>query len=369
MTVMAVAEKAENLPETLEARVLLLAPVGRDGPLTVQVLQEAGFPVTLCHTIPTLCQEMEAGAGAVLITTEALREAESTRLIAQLKHQPPWSDLPIVLLSNDAARTGLDALALPLGNVTVLERPLSRAALLMAIRAALRARQRQYQVRDLLAETERARAEAERQQAYIETLNERLQRAMTETHHRVKNNLQIIAAMIDMQMLESGGAIPIDEMKRLGMHIRVLASVHDLLTQEAKRDGEAQSVSSQAVLEQLITMIRQTTASRPIRYHLQEARLAARQCTAVALIVNELVSNALKYGTGTIEVFFEVAGDQARLKVCDDGEGFPADFDPATAANTGLELVERLARWDLSGQTRYQNLPQGGACVVVTMPL
>jgi len=369
MTVMAITEEAEKRSEAVEARVLLLAPVGRDGPLTAQALEGAGFGVALCHTIPALCQELQAGAGAILITTEALRETEVGRLIELLKRQPPWSDLPIVLLSNDAARTGLDALALPLGNVTVLERPLSRAALLMAIRAALRARQRQYQVRDLLAETERARAEAERQQAHIEALNERLQRAMIETHHRVKNNLQIIAAMIDMQMLESEDAVSIEEMWRLSMHIRVLAAVHDLLTQEAKQDGRANSVSSQEVLERLLTMIQQTAASRPIRPHLQEARLSARQCTAVALIVNELVSNALKYGTGAIEVYFTALAGRAELKVCDDGSGFPADFDPAKAANTGLELVERLARWDLGGQTRYQNLAQGGACVMVTMPL
>src|SRR5579871_5554874 len=216
MTVMAITEEAEKRSEAVEARVLLLAPVGRDGPLTAQALEGAGFGVALCHTIPALCQELQAGAGAILITTEALRETEVGRLIELLKRQPPWSDLPIVLLSNDAARTGLDALALPLGNVTVLERPLSRAALLMAIRAALRARQRQYQVRDLLAETERARAEAERQQAHIEALNERLQRAMIETHHRVKNNLQIIAAFVDMQAMEETETLPTEEFRRLG---------------------------------------------------------------------------------------------------------------------------------------------------------
>src|SRR5690348_7241105 len=101
MTVLAVTEEAKQSAKGSEERVLLLAPVGRDGPLTAQALEGGGFAVTLCHALTALCQEVQAGAGTILITTEALREAEAGRLIELLKRQPPWSDLPIVLLSND----------------------------------------------------------------------------------------------------------------------------------------------------------------------------------------------------------------------------------------------------------------------------
>ena len=59
----------------------------------------------------------------------------------------------------------------------------------------------------------------------------------------------------------------------------------------------------------------------------------------------------------------------ARLEVCDDGPGFPPGFDPLKSANTGIELIESMGRWDLCGEILYQNRPTGGACVVITFPL
>ena len=56
------------------------------------------------------------------------------------------------------------------------------------------------------------------------------------------------------------------------------------------------------------------------------------------------------------------------MQVTDDGPGFPPDFDPVLSAHMGLELVERLSRWDLKGQIRYENRPGGGAQVTLTIP-
>ena len=57
------------------------------------------------------------------------------------------------------------------------------------------------------------------------------------------------------------------------------------------------------------------------------------------------------------------------LQRSDDGNGFPADFDPRTAANTGLQLIESTARWDLRGDVRYDNHARGGGRVTVTFPI
>lgn len=203
----------------------------------------------------------------------------------------------------------------------------------------------------------------------IETLNQRLQRSMTETHHRVKNNLQVIAAMVDMRMLDDPDIIHPSEMRRLGMHVRTLAAVHDLLTEEAKEDGEAHWLSAQEVLERLVGMLQCTSDQRKIVCRLQDARLSARQGTSLALITNELISNALKYGHGNIQVDLINNGERAELRVCDDGPGFPDSFDPNLTVSTGLELVQNLSRWDLGGDSRYFNGPKGGACVAITMPV
>lgn len=85
--------------------------------------------------------------------------------------------------------------------------------------------------------------------------------------------------------------------------------------------------------------------------------------------MNELVANALKHGKKEAEVCFIRNGQDATLTVSDDGNGLPEDFDPQTAANTGLELVGSLVRVDLRGSVVFDNLPHGGGRVVVTFPL
>jgi PAS domain S-box-containing protein len=219
--------------------------------------------------------------------------------------------------------------------------------------------------------TERKRAEEElqRQREQIEMLNTRLRRAMAETHHRVKNNLQVVAALVDMQLLDANDTVPAREVARLGMHIRTLAAIHDLLTDVAKTDVGAGIVSSQAVLDRLLPMIQETVGSRPVRFHVQDVQLPYRHGTSMAVLVNELVSNAVKHGQGEIAVIFTGAGDQARLEVYDEGIGFPRNFNPRARANTGLELIESISRWDLQGQTAYQNRPEGGARVSITFPV
>lgn len=219
--------------------------------------------------------------------------------------------------------------------------------------------------------TDRKRAEEEqaRHSAEIESLNRRLQRAMTETHHRVKNNLQLISALIDMQRSTLDDMMPASEFTRLSANVRALSVIHDILTQEAKAGSDQESLSVKAVLDQLIQALEQTTGGRPIVAEIEDARLAGRQATTLALVTNELVSNALKHGKGQTEIQFTTEGNMATFAVCDDGPGFPPGFDGKTAANTGLQLVEHIAGWDLQGKISYDNRPEGGARITVTFPI
>ena len=220
-----------------------------------------------------------------------------------------------------------------------------------------------------VAERRKAEASLEKNRAYVEALNMRLQQAMTETHHRVKNNLQLIAAMIDMRLMEGTPSISSHEIHRLGSYVRTLAGVHDILTQQAKADGEAHWLSARQVLNTLLPMLQEGAGERKIKFHIEDAQLSARQGTSLALVTNELVSNALKHGKGMVEVTLKVTADKALLEVCDDGPGFAPDFDPALTANTGLELVENLSRWDLGGEAHYNNREGGGAIVDIAVSL
>ncbi len=205
-------------------------------------------------------------------------------------------------------------------------------------------------------------------QRQIEALNIRQRRSMTETHHRVKNNLQIISSMIDMQLMTGEETLSAEEFKRLGAHVRTLAAVHDILTEHAKETEMHQGISLEEVLEKLLPVHQQTAPHCRITARIEDVQLPGRQGTSLALVINELISNAIKHGKGLVEIVVADEDDHVAVTVCDDGPGFPADFDPKVAANTGLELIQSLVEWDLRGEVVFANQPEGGAQVTLSLP-
>jgi signal transduction histidine kinase len=139
--------------EVVNERVLVLAPAGRDAPLAQAVLRQAGLSSAVCPTLDELCDELESGAAAALIAEEALLEGDSRRLLTWVRAQEPWSDLPFVVLleRGGGGRSKTDIVFLnSTANMTLLERPISAATLVSTLQAALRARRRQYEVRNAL---------------------------------------------------------------------------------------------------------------------------------------------------------------------------------------------------------------------------
>ena len=148
-----------------ETRVLVLAPWGRDGAVILQVLSQAGIQAIEVPTPAALVAILDEGAGTVFITEEALTAPVLAALQIWLEDQPPWSDLPLVVLAGkhgDARLVQARAALERLGNVVLLERPLHAESLSSAARAALRGRYRQYEARRHLEEQRIAAAETER---------------------------------------------------------------------------------------------------------------------------------------------------------------------------------------------------------------
>jgi len=129
----------------------VLAPTGRDAVLACQLLASLGLTGHPCADAHELFRQIELGAGAVILADEALHPEVLEELVDRLGQQPPWSDLPLIVFTrgSEASELVLEHLV-PLGNATILERPVRLSTLLSAVKAALRARRRQYQVRDLL---------------------------------------------------------------------------------------------------------------------------------------------------------------------------------------------------------------------------
>jgi PAS domain S-box-containing protein len=130
-------------------RVLVLAPTAADAALTQSILAEAFLTSYVCADLEELSRELSNGAGAVLLTDSVLARGDHQCLVEALQREPAWSDMPILLLSSAGGDASLIGWAIEqLGNVTVLERPVRVTTLISALRTALRARHRQYQLRD-----------------------------------------------------------------------------------------------------------------------------------------------------------------------------------------------------------------------------
>lgn len=209
-----------------------------------------------------------------------------------------------------------------------------------------------------------------RSQQAVEQLNERLRRAMTETHHRVKNNLQILSAVIDLQAQEQSDPVGQTEFKRLNSYVQTMASIHTILTFEARKDGQADTLPVQSLMDQILPMLQALFPERRLIASIQSVVLSSAQGTSLALLVNELALNAFKHGAGDVEIRFTIEGDEATLVVLDNGAGFPPDFAPEVDANAGLELILSIGKWDLGGRLRFENRSERpGAAVTVTFPI
>ena len=162
-----------EMTSDIERRVLILAPIGRDAALARAALAGAGMCAEACSDMAALCREILAGAGAALVASEALTPDALARLMETLKQQPPWSDLPLILLTSGGPLSERQRPVAQerLGNTTLLERPLRVATLTHALQAALGARRRQYEVRGHLEEhvrmERRLQAEYTKQRVFL----------------------------------------------------------------------------------------------------------------------------------------------------------------------------------------------------------
>lgn len=137
--------------------MLVLAPTARDGEVTLSLLRQAKLTGCLCDDVTELCEKAQKGVGAILLTTEFLASDSITLLVQCVKDQPSWSDLPIILLMPGAHQSSMPGGILQaMGNVTLLEKPAPTRSVISALQTAVRARQRQYQIRDHITASSRA---------------------------------------------------------------------------------------------------------------------------------------------------------------------------------------------------------------------
>ena len=187
---------------------------------------------------------------------------------------------------------------------------------------------------------------------------------LQEVHHRVKNNLQTIAALLRMQarrLPESGAREALLESVN---RILSVAVVHEFLSHDESSEINIKEVS-QSILREVTTGTVGPEKQLKIVLNGPSLSLPAQQATSCALIINELLQNAVEHGyanrhQGTIQINLNESAEETIIEIIDDGEGLPPGFNLERDANLGLQIVQTLVQEDLRGSLSFEN---GGAGV------
>src|SRR5471032_1562025 len=261
----------------MEKRVLIYAPTGQDAPLAARMLAMARIDSTVCATLAELARQLALGCGCVLTVEEALAAGGFTRLHDSVTQQPTWSDLPILLLTH----RGADSLAVrqavaALGNLTLLERPVRTLTLVTSLHALLRARDKQYQVREA----------ARRKDEFLASLGHELRNPLAPIRTSVALLNHLYPGVPQVERI--GGVV-----ERQVTHLTRL--VDDLLDVARITSGkialQRERISFQAVIGHAHELCAQAAAARQIAIDLT---LPADYARVVQIYANVL-SNAVKF--------------------------------------------------------------------------
>jgi len=178
-------------PEPEAFSVLVLAPIGRDASAASELLSRGGLRAEVCRDLDGLIDRLGAPVASVLLAEEALYRRDTSVLAKWVKEQPAWSDLPFVILTSHFTQANLSSwrreLLDTLGNVSLLERPLQAITLMSTVRAAVRARSRQYELKALLDAQAAASVHLEElvfaRTGELQAANEELRTQMSERAH------------------------------------------------------------------------------------------------------------------------------------------------------------------------------------------
>lgn len=195
---------------------------------------------------------------------------------------------------------------------------------------------------------------------------------LQEIHHRVKNNMQVISSLINLQFQQHDDPAVRETVDDILNRIRSMAITHEMLYQS----DDFAALDLESYLSQLTQHLFSTHSSEApaVDYamRIDDASITLEQAISCGLIVTELVTNSLQHGfseddSGRIEVEFNQSSKQSELVVRDNGRGLPESFDLGESDSLGLQLVDSLVHSDLEGE--YDVVSERGVEVVVRFQL
>jgi signal transduction histidine kinase len=337
-------------------RVLVIAPIGQDAAAMATLLDAQGFETQICHGLDGYSRPMIDSAGALLLTEEALESPQGSLLLDLLKGQPPWSELPLIILTSggESRRAGLlNLAAAAAGSVTLLERPISTLTLMRSVQVALRSRRRQYQVRDLVSQlanlnqtleqrVAKRTAEAMEQAQKLRLLSAELSLAEEAERRRIAEMLHE-----DLQQLLVAGRMQLAALCRTqdaAQREPIALEIAEILERSFKLTRSLSVELAPPVLYEhgLAAAFEWLAAETRKNYNVEvtvEADCSANPKAADVRIflfraVRELLLNSVKHASGgAVHITMQhVRPDKVRIIVADDGPG----FDPTLLKDKGI---------------------------------
>ncbi|MEJ2032928.1 MAG: ATP-binding protein [Deltaproteobacteria bacterium] len=318
-----------------------------------RLLQEASLAFRICEEFDALVAEAAKGGGALLLEEEFLTPQVIERLTGFLDRQPSWSELPVVLLVKKlkTRSTQVQSWTRLIRNLTLVERPVSSASLLSILQAALQTRQRQYEVRDLLAELKEANEQLEEKvgerTAELERSNQELEQFAYVVSHDLQSPLRTIAGFLQLLAHRYQGELDTEADEFISFAVdgaeRMKQMINDILAFSrvgTRRDSLEPTDCRDVLLDVLADLQSEITDSCAKITH-EGLPTVAADCNQLAQLFQNLIGNALKYRKPDepprIHIAAEVKETEWEFQVRDNGIG----IDPQYAERI-FQIFQRL---------------------------
>ena len=194
-----------------------------------------------------------------------------------------------------------------------------------------------------------------------------------EIHHRVKNNLQTVAALLRLQARRTNNVEARDALIESVRRVAAIAQVHEALSMSVDEE-----VNLDQVIDRILPIMNDVArVDTPIRINREGSLgvLDADRATALVMVVTELVQNAIEHAfdpadrQGRVLIRAERSARWLQIVVADDGRGLPQGFDIETSDRLGLQIVRTLMSAELDGTLEMRPGADGGTDVVVRVPI
>lgn len=377
-------------------RVVLLAPTRRDEAATRSLFERASIACCACAGAEALAAEVERGVGAVLLTDAALTDPEIDRFLGALGRQAPWSDVPTLLLCRSGTQPLLGRWLDAMRNVTVLERPTSSRTLLSSVRTALRARVRQYQLREQFEALRDSEAALRLAQEQLKSANQRKDEFLAMLAHELRNPLAPIRNATEFlsRTAPANRRIQktVDVVKRQVTHLVRL--VDDLLDVARITEGRIElqrlPLALPAVIAQALESVEPLLADKRHRVSLDAPGgplYVEGDHARLVQSLSNVLANSAKYTDpgGNIRITMAALGEMAVVRVIDDGIGMSAELLPQIfelfvqgdrtldrsqgGMGIGLSVVKRLVEMHHGSVHAYSAGPGRGSSFEIRLPL